>query len=445
MSEHVEPALLRPLPSRPNLEFERKRAKRLVRTGSGSIALADAQRTIAREYGFNSWRKLVVYYTTAHAHNQAAPQLWSTVGGFDKAVDAILREWRERRELADQPKDFSGTAAAAATYIPRCFGLTDAEIFAAGISEGEARLIVARRSRFSSWDALTTFHDSAVPALAAAQHQTNDASIAQTLVTRPELKRAPSPDTPYDEYTWKLILEAFIADRPMARQCVVDSSVDLQPHLDYALLGRPGWGLPTSYVRGLLDLGARPESMPPNGATVLEHAIALYKNGEAANLVAEHVRPRRSFWVAAGLGDVAGMRRFLDRRGRPTTAARDHRLDMVALGSLQFYTGRPDASDAEVLSEAFLVAGLNGRRETMQALLDVGFPVDYVYIRYTMLHFSIEMAHAGVVELLLQNGADPDFKATPDSVSPREFAQLERADATKIDALDTIRRLLASR
>lgn len=59
-----------PLPSRPNLEWLRKTAKQrlaeLRKTDPGA-KLADAQRAVAREYGFPSWRKL-------KAHVEAPPQ-----------------------------------------------------------------------------------------------------------------------------------------------------------------------------------------------------------------------------------------------------------------------------------------------------------------------------------------------------------------------------------
>ena len=49
------------LPDPPNLEWLRKKAKsRLaeLRAGNAGATLADAQRELAREYGFPSWRAL---------------------------------------------------------------------------------------------------------------------------------------------------------------------------------------------------------------------------------------------------------------------------------------------------------------------------------------------------------------------------------------------------
>ena len=57
-------------------------------------------------------------------------------------------------------------------------------------------------------------------------------------------------------------------------------------------------------VRWYLDRGANPDWLPPNGITVLEHAIARYRNGTSVDLIAQRVRPRQALWIAAGLGDV---------------------------------------------------------------------------------------------------------------------------------------------
>ena len=49
------------LPSRPNLDWLRKTAKQALaelRPHDPSAKLADAQRKVARDYGFTSWRAL---------------------------------------------------------------------------------------------------------------------------------------------------------------------------------------------------------------------------------------------------------------------------------------------------------------------------------------------------------------------------------------------------
>ena len=53
-----------PLPAAPSLEHLRKQAKELVRErrgGAEPLRLSDAQRIVAREYGFPSWPRLKAY------------------------------------------------------------------------------------------------------------------------------------------------------------------------------------------------------------------------------------------------------------------------------------------------------------------------------------------------------------------------------------------------
>ena len=83
------PSDVRALSPRPNLEYERKQAKQLLEllraqdpealarvrrhkyVSSGGFQLADAQFTIAREYGFTSWPRLVEYFETLARHGSS--------------------------------------------------------------------------------------------------------------------------------------------------------------------------------------------------------------------------------------------------------------------------------------------------------------------------------------------------------------------------------------
>jgi hypothetical protein len=53
----------RELPERPHLEYLRKQAKELLRTMPQG-RLADAQHTLANEYGFATWAKLKSHVVT---------------------------------------------------------------------------------------------------------------------------------------------------------------------------------------------------------------------------------------------------------------------------------------------------------------------------------------------------------------------------------------------
>src|SRR4029453_2188950 len=84
---------VRQLPPRPSLEYERKEAKKLLRQlragnataiapvraqwrgddsrDPSALRLADAQLTVAREYGFTSWPRLVSYFETLERHERS--------------------------------------------------------------------------------------------------------------------------------------------------------------------------------------------------------------------------------------------------------------------------------------------------------------------------------------------------------------------------------------
>jgi ankyrin repeat protein len=72
---------IKPLPARPSLEQYRKQAKDLVKkTGS---KLADAQFTLAREHGFDSWPKFAKHIEALTRKNSATSQ-------FEQAAEAVI-------------------------------------------------------------------------------------------------------------------------------------------------------------------------------------------------------------------------------------------------------------------------------------------------------------------------------------------------------------------
>lgn len=76
------------------------------------------------------------------------------------------------------------------------------------------------------------------------------------------------------------------------------------------------------------------------------------------NALAARATPRDAFRIAAGLGDVSGVRRFIDGNGKPTAAARLDRPPLDAMGTFSIAV-LPEPTDEEILYEAFWVAALN--------------------------------------------------------------------------------------
>ena len=120
---------------------------------------------------------------------------------------------------------------------------------------------------------------------------------------------------------------------------------------------------PAKAVRWYLERGANPNWMPPNGITVLEHAIVRYHERRVRRSDRRSAsRPRRALWIAAGLGDVAGVESFIAGKGRLTAEGRQNRPDLIAMGArFGAFPPNHEADDLEIMWEAFQIAAWNGR------------------------------------------------------------------------------------
>jgi ankyrin repeat protein len=219
-------------------------------------------------------------------------------------------------------------------------------------------------------------------------------------------------------------------------QWIRSLGIDVEGHLNILLLGdrvpsreplprAPRTMLPlATMTRALLDFGANPEWIAPNGYSVLEHAVVRYGSGKAVDVLLERVQPRQAFWIAAGIGDVAMLQSFFKANGDLSQAAHRDRPNFSLLGSIPLGgLDRPCASELHVMWEAFMIAVMNSRTSVIVALLDRGLPVDFTPFWANALHYCIEYENAEVAKLLLYRGANPDFKAWPDQQSPREMAK----------------------
>jgi ankyrin repeat protein len=96
-----EKCMSRELPERPRLEYLRKQAKELLRTMPQG-KLADAQHTVANEYGFPTWAKLKSHVVTLGLN--PAEALKVAVGDNDaQRVRELLESHRELRAKIDEP------------------------------------------------------------------------------------------------------------------------------------------------------------------------------------------------------------------------------------------------------------------------------------------------------------------------------------------------------
>ena len=349
---------VRPLPSAPSLEYERKEAKALlkdIRAGRAAalhrvqvahpaslrdrqpsaLKLADAHHVIAREYGFASWPRLVEYFEEMERH-RTSPRFNSSDDGlehFEEFAQSIIRRHKRGDDMV---------ARELAHFVPRFYARPIAEILATPITDDEARLVVARERRRGSWRELierasvsSTMknqgpwgRDGTPIERARLAIRGNDVTALDALLDEcPDLLAPSVVDCEWRTTLASMALafeyEVQTADARRITDLLASRGVDVQRELDEKLLGWPHDQGRPDIVRWYLDRGANPDWMPPNGITVLEHAIARYKwtNRASVDPIAKRVTPRRALWIAAGLGDVAGVRSFISstliRRPRP--------------------------------------------------------------------------------------------------------------------------------
>ncbi|HUF27072.1 MAG TPA: Clp protease N-terminal domain-containing protein [Gemmatimonadaceae bacterium] len=471
---------VRALPANPSLEYERKEAKALLRQlhagdadalrrvrsahpvalrarSPAQLQLADTHHVIAREYGFASWPKLVAYFEEMERHRNA-PRYNSSDDGADRF------EERARNIIRRHERGDAVVGQMLAHFVPRFYGRPVAEILATPVGEDDARLVVAREHRRVSWQELVersnasrAIKDREGPwdSRDTPRSRARDAirshdipALRAVLDAHPELVQ---PSVIDREWRRTLVRVALDVERdartPEARRVtdfLASLGLDVQLELNQQLLGWPGpeAGNP-KIVRWCLDRGADPNWMPPNGISVLEHAIARHRNGQCVDLIAQRVTARRAFWISAGLGDVDGVRRHIARERTLTAEARRHRADLMAMGAWRSagLPPNPEADDLEIMGEAFQLAGWNGRWAVMDVLLEAGFPIDHDKpLGAALLVEAVGNMMVPLAEYLVSRGADLD-RPWGTMSPPREMARWhvrrspEHEDARRLVAI----------
>lgn len=436
---------IRPLPPHPSLEFEKKQAK--ARARQLGVRLSEAQFQIAREYGFASWPRLVRYFGDVERQAYARRPARDAAELYPGMVGALLGSHRARRGWAGR---------VLSAYVPRFYGKPLDEIYAAVITEGEARLAVARMEGFPSWEelvasaqapdnALSSSDAFLAPRRAAAKAiATLDLAALKSIVAaHPELLSDRALPPSQSLMSIAIHHERTLGEpamRPIIRW-LETQGLDLQTTLNERLCGH--MHMTTDRIRYLLDRGADASWVLPNGIPVLECALIRYWNGEAVDLIAARTTPRRALWIAAGLGDVDGVRDSLDRRGAPTKTTCRLRPPFDTVGVAGFLAPTPDPDDEEILLEAFVVAMLNHRVATMEYMASRGFDVNSRLYDTPVLNVAVGNQWVPVVESLMRCGASPDLMGYHPDMTAREIARDLLAEAPEDPARRRVMELVA--
>lgn len=435
----------RRLPARPSLEFEKKEAKVFLRrlkagepdalararerhepfgqTPPEEFKLADAQLIQAREYGFASWPKLVRYFEDLDRQRlgRRAPQ------SIPITRHVQMAQWLLRGHQAQSPR--AGRALAA--YAPRFYGLPLAEVFKTTPTLEEAYLVEARTHGEPSWEALKERPDiesGPIPDCAA-ELRTAIASadlvgVQRVVYRHPDVLTYPDIRA---ANLWRIGKLLVHYDRRMEpgrlstiTEWLATQGFDYQRELNLQLCGH--MHMKAGKVQWLLDRGADPNWVAPSGIPVLEHALILYWNGAAVDLVAARARPRQALWIAAGLGDVEGVKRSLDPKGRPTPAATELRPPFDSVGGPP-HLSHPEPDAEELLAETLYVAASNGRTEVIEYLASRGAPLNSTILGGPLLGVAVGNGLAPVVEVMLKCGADLDIPTGDSNGTPREMGR----------------------
>jgi hypothetical protein len=450
---------VRPLPPHPDVEFEKKRAKHLLRdakagdadalramarvaegTPPEELTLSLAQLAVAREYGFSSWVKLGQYYEMWARHAKCPEGGMDTIEMYENRVQRILG-WHTRR--------IPVVARTIATFLPRLYGKSVVEVFSTEITVDEARFIAAREDRRASWDEITRFAQTTEEARKNFAWKTPFGE-ALRLMREKDLAKLQSLTTEHPELLgtaiWNggpdsLLRNALIMDlrEPTPESRAIREWLEtkgklsrdaVQENLDLALARLRVES--AEEIENLIRQGANPNWVSPAGVSTLEYALVMYNLGksrpELVDTLARHVNPvPRAFWISAGLGRLDETMSYFAGRGKLKPAAYERRIDwnvMMPSGSPHI----PDPTDADYIWDALLVAAMNSRADVVEAIIRGGhFDIDSSPMHYPLLHCAVAFASYPVCEVLLRLGADPDLIALYNG-SSRKFALSIPAD-----------------
>jgi ankyrin repeat protein len=376
------------LPAAPSLEQLRKQAKDLVRARHGTDAplkLSEAQRVIAREYGFPSWPRLKAYVDRVAEHGPDLEHAYhEDLDYYDGRAYGLLASAQDGTPGAVAAFERHGaplTQAGAHTVVARAHGFSTWAALrrhAAGLrAAGEPFARAYRAVEAHDVDGLAALLDR-FPELVAARGTNGNDLIGMAGATCDErlvnvlLERGADP-VRGNAHGWTPLHQAAYSDLPALARMLLEA-------------GAP------------VDVSARGD-----GGTPLIVAL-FWGNRTTAELLAEHGVHPRNLRAAAGLG-----RLDLIAELGPEEAGAHRAFYRPHSG---FPAWQPADDPREVLDEALSWAARNDRADAIELLVTRGADVAADVYRGTALSWAAACGHAGTIRRLVALGADPNQRTT---------------------------------
>jgi ankyrin repeat protein len=378
-----------------------------------SFALSQAQRVVAREYGFASWPKLKQHIEALVEAPQSHSHVHLLSCFYDKIVDSLpegfsvgdLMDAMSKALLKAHHQRDTWASIVLSNWSPSLVGQSQDEIFAAELTEENGRDSVARYFGFRSWDEigeagmkpLDIEFETAVDAVILG----NPLALKAMLQANPELVRERS------KWGHRSTLLHYIAANGVEihRQIVPPNAVEIARLLletgaepdalsetygggvnqtTLSLLITSGHpheaGLVEPLIEVLAEFGSNLNGLDESGAP-LKMALDFGYTKTAQSLV-KLGASILSVECAAGVGNLVELNRFLNK-----------------------------APDQKRLNESLYFSARNGHLDCIQPLIDSGADVDSRgWFGGPALHWAAVNGFEAIVKRLVDAGSDPNIR-----------------------------------
>jgi len=395
-----------PLPAAPSLEQLRKQAKDRVRerkTGSEPLKLSEAQREVAREYGFASWPRLKAYVERVSDYGPGLAHAFvDDVGYYEDRAEGL------RSVVAS---GLENGIAVVRAHHPSLADASDADIRAMGVAD--ARLVLAREHGFASWDAFRRHVEGLAESGEPFRRAFKAIEASDRTALASLLDRYPGLVTARGTNGNDLLGLAAGRRRnhPLVRDLLARGADPSSANdRGWTPLHQAGYSNDAELARLLLEAGARTDLYGHGeGGTPL--AVALFwGNASVADLLAEREIAPRNLRIAAGLGRLDLIRELVRDDGSLGGAAG------AARGFYRPHTGfpiwQPSDDPQEILDEALVWAAKSDRVDVLGPLVELGADPDGDPYRGTALIWAAACGRVASIRRLVELGADPSLKAT---------------------------------